>query len=523
MVHALAKELDAELRGARLRGLVFDSDARVHLVTDKGTLTADLHADSGTFRLARESIDTEHGAPLPGQARIQAVHAPPDERLLEIRIGGRHSGGSIRRLVIELMTNQWNAIALREGDRIARVLRTRGGARRLEPRAVYSPPPPTARMGATEPLSRTEWEGLLADVPPEERAAHAVRNVAWISPLNARWIFGGTSSIEETYGRYLRILQATGGAHYEIDGETVPYVAGLPGAVRTFDSLLDAIAEFAAPARVTIEQIEALLGREQRKLERLRAQADDATREAEALRARAALLLAYSGTVERGAERAALMDATGETVEVELDPAISAVENANRMFAEARKRERAAERLPELIAETHARMDELRSLIERAAAGADVSAELRTIAPVRAVRVVPESRLPYRRYRTSGGIEVRVGRNARDNDELTLRHSSPTDIWLHARDVGGAHVVLRWPDRENNPPRRDLLEAAVLAAVHSRSRTSSTVAVDWTRRKDVRKPRKAAPGSVVLERAQTVFVEPDPELEKKLRMDAPQD
>ncbi len=88
---------------------------------------------------------------------------------------------------------------------------------------------------------------------------------------------------------------------------------------------------------------------------------------------------------------------------------------------------------------------------------------------------------------------------------------------MHARDVAGAHVVLSWGRRDQNPPEQDVRDAAVLAALHSRGRTSGTVPVDWTRRKYVRKPRKTAPGVVVLERGKTLFVEPDAALERRLR------
>ncbi len=57
----------------------------------------------------------------------------------------------------------------------------------------------------------------------------------------------------------------------------------------------------------------------------------------------------------------------------------------------------------------------------------------------------PGPSLPYRRYQTTGGLEVRVGRGPAPNDDLTFHHSSPDDIWLHARDTAGAHVILRWP------------------------------------------------------------------------------
>jgi predicted ribosome quality control (RQC) complex YloA/Tae2 family protein len=138
--------------------------------------------------------------------------------------------------------------------------------------------------------------------------------------------------------------------------------------------------------------------------------------------------------------------------------------------------------------------------------------------PERTPRASPAAaeRLPYRVYRTSGGLEVRVGKTSRDNDRLTFHHASPGDVWLHARSVPGSHVVLRWSAPEA-PPARDLEEAAVLAALHSRARTSGTVAVDWTRRKHVRKPRGAPPGRVGLLHARTLLVAPDPEVEARLR------
>jgi predicted ribosome quality control (RQC) complex YloA/Tae2 family protein len=77
-------------------------------------------------------------------------------------------------------------------------------------------------------------------------------------------------------------------------------------------------------------------------------------------------------------------------------------------------------------------------------------------------------------------------------------------------------VVLRWRG-DDNPPARDLAEAAILAALHSKARTSGSVPVDWTRRKYVRKPRRSPPGQVLVERARTLFVAPDPELEERLR------
>lgn len=123
--------------------------------------------------------------------------------------------------------------------------------------------------------------------------------------------------------------------------------------------------------------------------------------------------------------------------------------------------------------------------------------------------------LPYRTFRSSGGLEIRVGKGARFNDDLTFHHSAPDDIWLHATHTAGAHVVLRWRG-PGGAPARDLEEAAILAALHSKARTSGSVPVAWTLRKYVRKPRKSPPGQVVIEREKTLFVEPDPSLVESL-------
>jgi predicted ribosome quality control (RQC) complex YloA/Tae2 family protein len=126
--------------------------------------------------------------------------------------------------------------------------------------------------------------------------------------------------------------------------------------------------------------------------------------------------------------------------------------------------------------------------------------------------------LPYQRFRSSGGLEIRVGKGPRQNDDLTFHHSAPDDVWLHAQQVPGAHVILRW-GRHETPPARDLAEAAVLAALHSKARTSGSVPVQWTFRKYVRSPRKAPPGLVVPREVQTVFVEPDPAVAERLAVE----
>jgi predicted ribosome quality control (RQC) complex YloA/Tae2 family protein len=138
------------------------------------------------------------------------------------------------------------------------------------------------------------------------------------------------------------------------------------------------------------------------------------------------------------------------------------------------------------------------------------------VGPADRDRTRAEPRQPYKRFTSRGGLEIRVGRSARDNDALTFHASSPDDVWMHARGASGSHVVLRWT-RDEAPPAADLEEAALLAAWHSRARGSTVVPVDWTRRRHVRKPRGAAPGSVVVARAKTVMVRPTQEAVRAIR------
>lgn len=549
LVHHLARELDAALRQRRLRDVAMSgSGRRLVLTLDDVAYGWELHPDRGWIRALDappvRDPDARSAAgrvTLPRQARVAAVEAPPDERVLYLTLSGSGRGRT-RRLAVELMTNQWNALALDGDGRITAVLWPRdAGVRRLRPGVAYTPPSPgQPRSGRDAPLPRAAWLETLAPVPPGERRRELVRRVAWTSPLNAGAILGeaatdpGAEALRAAHERYASLAppDTPSPCVLELENGLAVYPVPLPGvASRPTPSLVAAMDEVAAagagaPAEVvTPEALDRLRRRRdalERRVERLQGEADGAPGEAATLRHQGDVLLARLAAVRKGMARAELEDFDGSTVEVELDPKLVPAENAEALYDRAARRERAAEKLPAIVAESRTELEAVRALLDAVEAGtADPERVRRAVSELEADRDKgarrPGRSLPYRRYRTSGGLEVRVGRGKRANDDLTFHHASPDDIWLHARDVAGAHVVLRWPHRDQNPPRRDLHEAATLAAWHSKARTSSTVPVDWTRRKYVRKPRKAPPGRVVLDRVETVFVEPAATVEKRLR------
>jgi predicted ribosome quality control (RQC) complex YloA/Tae2 family protein len=113
-----------------------------------------------------------------------------------------------------------------------------------------------------------------------------------------------------------------------------------------------------------------------------------------------------------------------------------------------------------------------------------------------------------RKFVSSDGFEILVGKGSKDNDYLTFRLAKSLDFWLHAADYGGSHVVVRNPNRLENLPPQTLLEAAELAAFYSQGRSQVKAAVNYTQKKFVNKPKGAAPGLASLSSFKTILVEP---------------
>ena len=118
-----------------------------------------------------------------------------------------------------------------------------------------------------------------------------------------------------------------------------------------------------------------------------------------------------------------------------------------------------------------------------------------------------------RRFLSSEGFEILVGRKDRDNDLLTFRVAQSLDIFLHAADYPGSHVIIRNPNRKP-VPQQTIQEAAELAAFFSQAKTQGKAAVHYTEKKSVTKPPRAKPGLVRLSSFKTIMVQPRCVLER---------
>lgn len=120
------------------------------------------------------------------------------------------------------------------------------------------------------------------------------------------------------------------------------------------------------------------------------------------------------------------------------------------------------------------------------------------------------------KFKSSDGHIIYVGKNNRQNDILTLKKAKPEDIWLHAKEIPGSHVIIDCHGKDVTE--KTLIEAGILAAYFSKARNGSNVPVDYTLKKYVRKPSGAKPGFVIYDHQKTVYVTPDKETINKLSL-----
>ncbi|MGI5901262.1 MAG: Rqc2 family fibronectin-binding protein [Desulfitobacteriia bacterium] len=209
---------------------------------------------------------------------------------------------------------------------------------------------------------------------------------------------------------------------------------------------------------------------------------------------------------------------------IPLDPALSGAENAQRYFKQYNKAKSAIKKTKPFLdavseevlylqsllsgieqAEDETELDEIYTELVEQGYIADKNAKQRKRAGSRKRKEEERISQPHR-YISKTGKTIIVGRNNKQNDRLTLKEAKPTDLWLHVKDIPGAHVIVPLNREEEFPDEQTLLEAAALAAYFSPARYSSNIPVDYTRAKYVKKPRGAKPGMVIYEQNKTLFV-----------------
>ena len=237
------------------------------------------------------------------------------------------------------------------------------------------------------------------------------------------------------------------------------------------------------------------------------------------------LLLANIANAKRDGRTVMLQDYYVEgapVIEIEVDENRSLQDEAAASFSRFTKGKRAVEEIGVRLLQLDRELGELeKKQVKLANAIATRDVETLSSLDKPKARAAPATKkqkaspsLPgMRRYRSSDGYEVIVGRTARDNDALTFRVARPNDLWLHAGDYPGSHVIIRNPSR-NEIPHRTIIEAAQLAAKFSQANKDSKVTIHYTQRKFLVKPRGAAAGLVRMSSFKSITVEPGENLKR---------
>jgi predicted ribosome quality control (RQC) complex YloA/Tae2 family protein len=357
-----------------------------------------------------------------------------------------------------------------------------------------------------------------------------VKTIAGVSPLLAREIAGHTQgdlnglSEPTQAAKIIETLERLTHAPWQ---PTVAFEDGEPAAfapywltqfndVRAFDSISAAIEAFYGTAetyaaikesmRTPIVDARDRLTRKRDALVQEQMRAGDIER----LRVSGEMILAYAHTIE---PRQAILRAETENgiIEIPLDSNLSAVENAQKYFKEYHRAKDAAARVPALLEQANAEIEYAEQMLndlELAENRAEIDA---VVAAAREAGLIAEAKQKNhvkpsepRAFTSRDGFTILVGKNARQNEDLTFHRARADDVWLHARNVAGAHVVIVKAGRDI--PATTIEEAATLAAQYSQARHATAVDVIVTERKNVHRVRGGKPGLVTTTNAKIVRV-----------------
>jgi predicted ribosome quality control (RQC) complex YloA/Tae2 family protein len=514
-VKVLLAELTPVLRGASVAAVYRVSSRAVSLKFLDGALTL-ASGEGGALFYARErgKVGRERVRSALDGATFVSAKQWHDDRLVVFELAT--AGGALR-LVAEFFGRAGGVFVLEDN-----VVGARLAGRRVNPEEEYSWPADRGRAPAT-PLSAGEVARYMA----ADGAAALARDVAYMSPWVARAVLAGGDA--GAAARRLAVFaRAAAGEDIRpvavsLAGVWRPFPCDIFDAagadeVRPFEAINDAVAfayaeterarELAAARGDVERRLLAKLKRLERQREALERRREDYSRYGRYRRMGEALKYNLAA-VRKGMASVKLPDPYGSgDVDVELERALSAAANVERLFALYRKSKRGVEAVGARLEALAEELGHVRGDLERAQRASDAF-ELEPWLEERKVsrKEREVAAAPGRRFLSADGLAVLVGRSAAENDELTFKYARPYDLWLHAEQARGSHVIVRRADKNKPVPRRTVEEAAALAAFYSSAKHAGLVPVVVAERRYVRRAKGPA-GRVTYGRGDVVFVEP---------------
>ena len=239
------------------------------------------------------------------------------------------------------------------------------------------------------------------------------------------------------------------------------------------------------------------------------------------------LITSYIYMIEKGMESvevANFYDLEYKNIKISLNTNFTPSENAQKYFKKYNKLKTAKKEITSQMEITKEEIDYLENIMlsiencENLAELMDIREELGKVGYIRSKNnSKKETKLTTKPHEfvSSNGFKILVGKNNKQNDHLTLKVASNEDIWMHTKNIPGSHVIIKTEGKE--VPDETIFEGAMLAAFFSKSKMSSQVPVDYTKKKNVKKPNGAKPGMVIYDTNNTIYVTPTEELVVKLK------
>lgn len=498
--------------------------------------------------------------------RITDVRQPEFERIIEIDIDTFDELGysAHKTLIAEIMGRNSNIIFIdkptgRIIDSIKRVSFEISSVREILPGKVYEYPPSGDK---TNPLhaSKESFIGRIAKTAGGIKAEkYLINSYNGISPAVARDICFragidgdtdltqcGSDTIEKLYTAFSGFRESVRNASFNPnivykDGKAFDFSCFALDIYRGYDrqefsDISEAIEKFyhEKDQKDRIKQksgdiyriITNRLDRCYKKLEILNNELQEAA-DSEKFKIYGDLIMSNIYNLQKGQESVRLQNyysPDGEYIEIPLDSRLSPSANAQKFYKQYNKSKNAVNKIKDQIEDNRREIMYLESQLDNLDKCTEeleieeIRNELAEQGYIKARKAVKSKRAEASRpmrFISSTGFDIYVGKNNVQNDYLTLKFASNQDIWLHTKDIPGSHVIIVTGGR--NVDDTTLEEAANLAAFYSKGRMSSKVPVDYTRRKNVKKPGGAKPGMVVYENYFTMYITPDEEKVNKMK------
>ncbi|MCI6401878.1 MAG: NFACT RNA binding domain-containing protein [Candidatus Fimivicinus sp.] len=464
-------------------------------------------------------------------------------------------------LCIEIMARHSNIILLDENgtviDAVKRIDAAKSSVREILPGVPYELPPAQDKVNLLQEDARAAYERVLAQGEARLSAA-LLHSLQGVSPIVCRELANRAAGedllvsslslaqksilLQELEALLKRVRGGSPEPEMVLDQEGKPVdFAFLPVGqygslmnVRAYPELSALLDDFyterdrAERTKQRAQDLFRLLTNTMERItRRLNAQRAElaASEDREELRIRAELINAYQYTLEKGAPFYDVENYYDENriLRIPADPALTPARNAQKYYKEYRKAQTAQRVLTEQIAAGEQELQYIESVFDALSRSrserelAEIREELAAggyLKRRRSAKQKAPKALPPMEFCTDDGFSILVGRNNVQNDKLSLKMAAKNDLWLHTKNIPGSHVILVTGGQE--PSGEALVQAAQLAAWFSRARESSSVPVDYTPVRMLRKPQGARPGKVIYDTYRTLSVRPSGELAQRL-------